>query len=99
MEMPAAVSEAPDPLPGTEFVWEAFWHLSTDRAVGFSVGPIPWTAKDRYATRHGVDDPDDFAEFVELITAMDNAYQEHVAEQQEQRSKSAASKGGASKRR
>jgi hypothetical protein len=58
------------------------------------VGPIPWTALDRYASRHGVDDPDDFDEFVELITAMDQAYLDHCHEEQKRQAKAAPSSGG-----
>ncbi len=81
-------------MAGTEWVWEAFWHLTTDRQSGMGAGPIPWTAKDRYATRHGVDDPDDFDEFVELITAMDHAYLDHCQAEQERQAKAKPSSGG-----
>jgi hypothetical protein len=55
------------------------------------VGPIPWTAMDRYAARHAIDDPDDFDEFVELITAMDQAYLHHCPTEQDRQAKAAKS--------
>lgn len=56
------------------------------------VGPIPWTAIDRWAERHGIDDPDDYDEFVELISAMDHAYLEHAQNEAEQRDRAAKAK-------
>lgn len=37
-------------------------------------GFIPFEAVDRYAERHGIDDPDEFDEFTRLIRALDEAY-------------------------
>lgn len=79
-------------LPGTDFAWEAWSQLDSDRPVGMGVGRIPWTAIDRYAARHGVDEPDDFDELVELIRAMDDVYLKHVGEEQERASKAASRK-------
>lgn len=59
------------------------------------VGPIPWTAIDRYAERHGVTDPDDYDEFVELISAMDSAYLEHAQKEAEARESAAKAKARA----
>ena len=53
------------------FYMEAFNELSTTRSVGFGVGPIPWTALDRYAVRYGVKD---FDRFVFLIRHMDDSF-------------------------
>jgi hypothetical protein len=46
------------------------------------VGPIPWTAIDSYAKRAGISDPDDFAEFAQVIGAVDAFYLEEVTERQ-----------------
>lgn len=76
--MPAAdlpfLAAREDPDEALRFVWDAFWHLSTDRSVGFATGPIPWSAIDRYATRHRLDDADSFERFLDLIRSMDGAY-------------------------
>lgn len=55
-------------------MWHAFAVLSTDRPSGWSLGPIPWSAIDRYARRHGIDGPDHFAWFETLIMAMDREF-------------------------
>lgn len=50
--------EALDKLPsiqGLEFYWVAWTRLTTCRAFGMAAGPIPWTAIQEYADRHGVD--------------------------------------------
>jgi hypothetical protein len=54
-------------------LWGAFWELSTDRAIGFGVGPIPFTAIDRLASRAGIID-DAFDDFLDLMRAMDDIF-------------------------
>ncbi len=65
------------------FYWRAFNELSSDRPLGSSggAGSIPWTAIDRYATRHGIGDPDAFDRFMSLIRAMDRVYLDYAADQ------------------
>jgi len=63
-----------DREPHLDLEWGAFGELSTDRPIGFGRGPIPWSAIDRYAWRHGINDPDEHARFVRLIRAMDETY-------------------------
>lgn len=61
--------------------WEAFWELGTDRAPGPNgSGPIPFTAIDRWADRHGIDDAEEFDRFVALIRALDRVLLDHWAE-------------------
>lgn len=38
------------------------------------LGPVPWSAIDRYAERHGIDDPDEYERFVRLIRTLDAAF-------------------------
>lgn len=52
----------------------AFHECSTDRHVGFAVGPIPFSAIDRYARRYGYDDHDEFRVLLDMIRAMDREY-------------------------
>lgn len=59
----------------------AFWELSTERQCGFGEGPIPWSAIDRYAARHGLES--DVRRLVQLIQAMDTAYLEIRAAERE----------------
>ena len=57
------------------FHWMAFARLSGDRAQGMGLGPIPWTAIDRYAERYDViADADEYDRFVGLIRAIDRAF-------------------------
>ena len=65
---------------GLEVYYEAFQELNTCRAQGLSAGPIPWTAVDAYARRHGYDEPEDFAYLLEMVRALDDALLKHLAE-------------------
>lgn len=49
-----------------------------------SVGPIPWTAIDRYATRHNITG-DRFEELERLVYAIDEAYREWLNERHEKK--------------
>ncbi len=75
----------PTLMPHLAAVWGAFLSLSSCRQVGMGLGPIPWTAMDRYATRMDLTDPDDFAEFEYLIRAMDTKYLEIVRDKEEEK--------------
>jgi len=46
-------------------------------------GPIPWTAVNEYAKRHGLDDPETFDDLVALVKAQDNAWLKYQAEQRQ----------------
>ena len=71
------------------FAWRAFWELSSDRSVGFGVGPIPFTAIARYADRYGVGERDAFERFLELIRGMDAAYLKDTEERREREARQA----------
>lgn len=62
------------PAPHLVFHWLAFTALSTDRHVGMGVGPIPWTAIDRYAVCYGIDDPDERERFERLVRLLDHEF-------------------------
>lgn len=57
---------------------EAFNALSGDRQIGMGVGPIPFTAIDRYADRFGYSSSEDFSFLFTLIRAMDKTWLEIV---------------------
>ena len=60
------------------FVWHAFGKLSTERAVGMGLGPIPVVSGiQRYARDQGISDID---RFETLIREMDTAWLKHMAE-------------------
>lgn len=60
------------------WAWDAFNAVSSDRSFGFGPGPIPFGAIDRYATRMGIDDPDQFVTLVEILRELDRAYLKHL---------------------
>ncbi len=66
--------------PHLTFHWSAFNTLSSDRQSGMGLGPIPWTAIDRYAQRYGIDDPDEFDRFCRLIGVLDREFLKWHAE-------------------
>lgn len=67
-------------------LYVAFWALSSCRALGMSVGPIPWVSIDSYARRHGFDtNLESYDAFVFLIQDMDSVFMDHAAKQQKQR--------------
>lgn len=73
MEIPE--EDLPPPLlEECEFVYRAFWELSTDRQVGMGLGGIPWSSINAYAERYGIASIDDFDHFASLIRATDAAY-------------------------
>lgn len=80
---PPFMADRPELAPHLALFSEAFSDLSTDRpfsAMG-GAGPIPWSAIDRYAARHEIDDPDDFDRLRRMIRAQDRAYLDHMAEE------------------
>lgn len=69
-----AQGKAPPPLEEEyEYIYEAFWRLSTCRQVGFGEGPIPWRDIAHYGTMYQMCD-ETFADFAEIISALDGAY-------------------------
>ena len=60
-------------------IWDAFHALSGDRQIGMMVGPIPFSAIDRYAARLGIVG-EEFERFHALLTAMDAVHQKHLAD-------------------
>lgn len=67
-------------LPADLFYIKAFYDLSTCRDNGFSMGPIPWTAKIKYTEWYRLEN--DITEaFVDIICEMDEAYRAFYAEE------------------
>lgn len=70
---PDLVANAPDLPAHLRAYLRAYNELDTCRALGFgAVGPIPWTAIDCYAARHGYLG-DDFDDLVYVLMRMDAA--------------------------
>lgn len=62
--------------------WRAYEDLSTCRGFAGMSGvptPIPWTAIDRYASRHGFVG-DMFDDLVDITRAMDEEFRAHAME-------------------
>ncbi len=74
--LPDVIANAPELLLGLDSYFEAFVELSTCRGLGMASGPIPWTAVDRYAERHGYSG-EGFEYLLQMIRAMDEAFLEH----------------------
>jgi hypothetical protein len=87
---PTWLEEAPDAWSGDSFYMKAFWDLSTERAIGFTIGPIPWQAIRLYASANGL--PQYMMRLFEsVIRAMDEVYMQH-AEETRKKSQSKANK-------
>ena len=74
-------------LPGAEVYYLAFRELSTCRAFGFGVGPIPWTAIVAWADDAGYD-PEQREALQYVVREMDSVYLEHLEKKREQERKS-----------
>ncbi len=77
--MPPALQDRPGLKRHLLPIWQAFHALSGDRQMGMAIGPIPFTAIDRYAARFGFRGAE-FERFHGLITAMDAVHQKYVAD-------------------
>lgn len=62
---------------------DAWGDLTSDRNT--DMGPIPFSAIDRWATRHGVEDADEFDFLTRAIRAADKAYLAWAAEELKRR--------------
>lgn len=77
----------PDALPGYEFVIAEFWDLSTERQLGFAIGPIP-SSKIREKRRELGLDPQASRTFTALIRSLDRAFRDWVEKERERNRKS-----------
>ena len=77
-EMPEPLLSKPDLSVAALWYWEAFVDLCSCRSYTFGgAGPIPWTAIDQYATRHGYGDSDSFESFKACVSHLDSLYLVH----------------------
>ena len=90
------IANAPALLPGLETYYEAFVELSTDRPIGMGIGPIPWTAIDLYAWRHGFSG-DGFDYLLYMVRALDDAFLAYSRAKDESERKKAEARGGPSR--
>lgn len=73
MPVPDVILNAPQLEPGLELYLDAFWELSSCRSVGMGLGPIPWTACEKYARVYRLDD-DQADALVYHVARLDSAY-------------------------
>jgi hypothetical protein len=72
-ELPEKVRNAPTLEQGLELYYIAFQRLSSTRAVGMGLGPIPWTAIQTYCETYELDEVTQELMHV-YIPAMDNVF-------------------------
>lgn len=89
MPLPKWASERPAVDPEDVFYLRAFDELASCRQVGFSAGPIPWTAIVEYADRLGLD-AENAADLVDMIRELDEAW---LTEQAKKRQTNTAASG------
>jgi hypothetical protein len=86
------IANAPQLLMGLEMYYEAFTELSTCRQVGMGMGPIPWTAIDRYGDRYGFQG-EGFEYLVRMVRALDDVFLAHSRKKAEKEAQANAEPG------
>lgn len=71
--------EAPALLLGLEWFYNVFLELSTDRAIGMTMGPIPAASIDRVIQAEQLNE-DEAEYFRACMRGMDNAFLKYEAE-------------------
>lgn len=78
--IPPALKNMPD-ISGDEWILESFWELSTCRAIGMTVGPIPWTAVKIFADELELSSISRDL-FFRAVRYLDIIYMEHIFQEQ-----------------
>jgi len=73
-EAPPQFYDQPEIMPGSQFYWDAFGDLGSDRQFGMGIGPIPYSAIRRYADSWDIVSRDEFAFFYGIIRSLDAEY-------------------------
>lgn len=95
LPVPEKMKNKPILRPDLRFYWMAFLDLSSERTMGMSEGPIPWSRAVAYATWYGLSD-EEIEDFWVLIGRMDEAYLRKRAEEQQSKNNMASKGGGQS---
>lgn len=77
--LPKFILESPELTLGLDLYYDAYWELDGDRAVGMSVGRIPWTATADYAIAHEFSEDQRSALF-HFVRVLDSAYLKYHSE-------------------
>jgi hypothetical protein len=80
----------PSFCPSLMFIWNSFWELSTTR---HEMGPIPWTAVNEYCKRWGIDDSQEFDEFMFFIRGIDGAFLKYQSDDIKRKRNATTNKG------
>lgn len=78
LPLPAKIANAPELALGLEFIYTAFWELSTCRPIGMGMGAIPWSAIYDYAAVHGLD-ADETEDLAYFVRKLDEKFLKHHA--------------------
>lgn len=81
------IKNAPELLPGLNIYYDAFLELSTCRAIGMSLGYIPWTAIKEYGEVYQFDS-EQTEDLFYFVREMDQAFLKYHAKVQDGKSKS-----------
>jgi hypothetical protein len=73
-EPPSQFYDQPELSLDQVFYWDAFNDLSSERAIGMGIGPIPYSAVRNYAAEFNIVDRDEFDYFYGIMKAMDTEY-------------------------
>jgi hypothetical protein len=91
MPLPDWALNVPPLRPGDDFYLRAFWELSSCRAFGEIIGPIPWTAIQQYSEVQGLS-PVISDLFHLVIRELDEAYLAWQRDEQRRRTESTRKK-------
>lgn len=70
--------------PMEEFYIREFFNLSTERQIGMSIGPIPFSKIEERGKKVGLE-PDVQMVFEYVMRSMDSAYLEHITNENEKK--------------
>ena len=82
MPLPEKIKNRPEVPVGLDLYWKAFSDLNSDRQIGMSEGPIPWSAIHRWGFRQGIWG-EEFERLSAVIQGMDMAFLDFRASQGE----------------
>ena len=74
--LPESIKNAPDLWLGLDIFYKGWLDLDSTRSVGFSVGPIPWTAIESYSDMLGLG-AEQKADMHYHIRQLDRLYLDH----------------------
>jgi hypothetical protein len=84
--VPQAIANKPTLQAGNDLYLQAFYDLDSERQIGMSVGRIPWSAIEHYATLIELDYHQRYS-LHRLIVSMDRAHLNRIAEKMKPKGK------------